>query len=85
MYSALAMSSMFSSASASSLANACSSSYSPGRPMRSSRILPLPTQPEIHIEKTTMETRMMEPKEETSPMMTPWKAFGFCSTTMVAG
>ena len=65
---------MVSSASASSLANACSSSYSPGRPKRSSRILPDPAQPETQKMKMMREMRMMEPKEETRPMMTPVKA-----------
>lgn len=73
-YSARAISSMVSRASASSLANACSSSYSPGRPNRSNRILPEPAQPETQNKKMMRDMRMMEPKDETRPMMTPVKA-----------
>lgn len=73
-YSVLDMSSIFSKASASSLANACSSSYSPGRPMRSRMIRPEPAHPDAQKMNTTRKMRTMEPNEDTRPMMTPVKA-----------
>lgn len=73
-YSVLDMSSIFSKASASSLANACSSSYSPGRPIRSRIIRPEPAHPDAQKMNTMRKMRTMEPKEDTRPMMTPVKA-----------
>lgn len=73
-YSVLDMSSIFSKASASSLANACSSSYSPGRPIRSRMIRPEPAHPDAQKMKMTRKMRTMEPKEDARPMMTPVKA-----------
>lgn len=73
-YSVLDISSIVSSASASSLANACSSSYSPGRPNRSSRMRPDPAHPVAQKTKMTRAMRIIEPKEEASPMTTPVKA-----------
>lgn len=73
-YSVLDISSMFSKASASSLANACSSSYSPGRPIRSRIIRPEPAHPDAQKMKTMRKMRTMEPNEDTKPMMTPVKA-----------
>lgn len=73
-YSVLDMSSIFSKASASSLANACSSSYSPGRPIRSRIIRPEPAHPDAQKMNTIRKMRTMEPNEDTRPMMTPVKA-----------
>lgn len=73
-YSVRAMSSIVSRASASSLKNACSSSYSPGLPSRSRMMRPEPAQPDAQKMKTTSAIRIIDPKEETSPMMTPVKA-----------
>lgn|SRR5687768_8281347 len=73
-YSVLVISSIVSRASASSLAKACSSSYSPGRPSRSSRIRPEPAHPVAQKTKMTRAMRMMEPKDEARPMTTPVKA-----------
>lgn len=73
-YSVLDMSSIFSKASASSLANACSSSYSPGRPIRSRIIRPEPAHPDAQKMNTMRKMRTIEPKEDTRPMMTPVKA-----------
>lgn len=65
---------MDSRASASSRAKACSSSYSPGRPRRSRMMRPVFAQPDTQKMKMTRAMRMMEPNEETRPMMTPVKA-----------
>ena len=71
-YSDLDMSSMTSRASASSRAKACSSSYSPGRPRRSSIIRPR----WVYLKKKKTVRMMMataaEPKAESTPIRTPF-------------
>lgn len=70
-YSALCNSSIVSRASASSCAKACSSSNSPGRPIRSSRMRPL----DVYLKKKTIaSTRTAmpaEPKADKTPMRIP--------------
>lgn len=73
-YSCLAISSIVSKASASSLRKACSSSYSPGLPSLSRIIRPEPAHPDSQKIKIMRAMRIMEPKEETRPMTTPVKA-----------
>ena len=68
------MSSIVSRASASSLAKACSSSYSPGLPKRSSKMRPEPAHPVAQKMNMTSAIRIIEPKDDASPMTTPVKA-----------
>lgn len=71
-YSVLWSSSMLSKASASSLAKACSSSYSPGLPMRSNNILPR----FVYLKKkkiaSTSTAMPAEPKADRMPIRMPF-------------
>ena len=73
-YSVLCISSMTSKASASSFAKACSSSYSPGRPMRSRKMRPEDVYRKKYTMRKTRAMRTADPNDESRPMTTPFMA-----------